>query len=358
MIKKMTIGVLSILVLTGCGSSNHSTTKNHLTQTSGFDKSSTDIIFRSMDKFPKNVQVSIAKIKDGELYYYGALHGSGAVTTVENYANTFMIGSISKVFTSTLLAQMVLENKIALDESIGNQLPYTLKNNIEMSYKQLANHTAGVTRDENVEPANESKYNNYNELNMTDIETYLKYDLKLEHTQGTHHYSNLGMNILGYMMTKIENKSYETLLQERILNKLNMYNTTTIRDQAQPSLIPALIENDDSLPVAYDSAGGIHSSVEDLYKFALASFGDEPEYSLTQEETVKIADTLSIGLGWFINTEVDAYFHGGATEGYRSIMILDRENQNGIIILSNVPLEGNVGDIHDLGFTLMEEMYK
>ncbi|CAA6818995.1 MAG: Beta-lactamase [uncultured Sulfurovum sp.] len=358
MIKEMTIGLLSIVVLAGCGSENNSTKKNNLTQTSAFDKSSIDIIFRSMEKFPTNVQVSIAKIEDGQVYYYGALHSNSAINAVDNYSNTFMIGSISKVFTSTLLAQMVLDNKITLDESIGNQLPYTLKNNINMSYKQLANHTSGVTRDTNVAPANESKYNTYHELNMTDIEKYLKHDLKLEHEQGTHHYSNLGMNILGYMMTEIENKSYETLLQERILNKLGMDNTTTIREQVQPTLIPALMENDDSLPVAYDSAGGIHSSVEDLYKFALASFGDEPEYLLTQEETVKIDNTESLGLGWFINTDVNAYFHGGATQGYRSIMILDKENHNGIIVLSNVPLEGNIGDIHHLGFTLMEEIYK
>lgn len=358
MIKEITIGLLSIFILVGCGSDNNATTNNNLTQTSAFDKSSTDIIFKTMEKFPKNVQVSIAKIIDGEVYYYGALHGSNAVTTVENYTNTFMIGSISKVFTSTLLAQMVLENKIALDESIGNQLPYILNNNISMSYKQLANHTSGLSREPDMELANESKYNVYNELNMTDIEKYLKYDLTLEHTQGTYLYSNLGMNILGYIMTKIENKSYETLLQERIFNKLGMQHSTTIRTNAQSTIVPAVGEYDDPLPLAYKSAGGIHSSVEDLYKFALASFGDEPKYLMTQEETVKIADTVSLGLGWFINTEVNAYFHGGATQGYRSIMILDKANQNGIIILSNVPLEGNVGDIHDLGFTLMEEMYK
>ena len=39
-------------------------------------------------------------------------------------------------------------------------------------------------------------------------------------------------------------------------------------------------------------------------------------------------------------------------------MILDKENQNGIIVLSNLPIDDNDGDITNLGVDLMEEMYK
>ncbi|HIQ27019.1 MAG TPA: class A beta-lactamase-related serine hydrolase [Sulfurovum sp.] len=359
--KEIAVGLLTILVLVGCGSDNNTVT-NNLVQTNVFDKSSTDIIFNKVKKFPKNVQVSIAKIKDGNVYYYGALHGSNAVSTVENYTNTFMIGSITKVFTSTLLAQMVLSNKMALDENIGNKLSYTLNNNISMSYRQLANHTSGLPREADIDLDKDPKYNAFDQLDMTDVEKYLKYDLKLAHTQGTHLYSNLGVNILGYMMTYIENKPYETLLQERIFNKLGMKHSTTIRANAQSRLIPAVGASDIPFPLAYKSAGGIHSTVEDLYKFSLASFGDEPEYLLTQEATLKVDDTISIGLGWFIERKTELnlnfYSHSGGTHGYRSIIVLDRENQNGIIVLSNLPLEGNIGDIYNLGMELMEEMYK
>lgn len=361
MLKNISIGILSIFVLLGCGSSKNSES-NKLVETNAFDKSSTDIIFKYMNKFPKNVQISIAKIEDGQVNYYGALHSNDKFSTIENHTNTFMIGSISKLFTSTLLAQLVLDDKIALDDNIQDKLPYSVNNDINISYQQLSNHTSGLSREPDEQLANDSKYNPYDELNMTDIENYLKDDLKLQYTQSTANYSNLAVAILGYMITNIENKSYETLLQEHIFNNLDMQQSTTIRENVQSTLVAALMPNDDLIPPAYKSAGGILSSVEDLYKFAIASFGDEPEYLLTQEATVKLDETTSLGLGWFIKKDNDLnqifYFHNGSTQGYRSIIILDKINQNGIILLSNLPINDNMGDISNLGIELMHEIYK
>ena len=358
MLKIFIISAPIIFVLLGCNS-DKATKSNNLVPNTGFDKRDTDIIYETMDKFPKKVQISIAKIKDAKVHYYGALYSGNSVKTVDNHANTFMIGSISKVFTSTLLAQMVLDGKVSLDDSIQDRLPYTLHNDIAMTYVQLSNHTSGLPRDPDAALANDPKYNEYNEFNMTDIENYLKDDLKLEHVQGTHHYSNLGVAILGYMITHIENKPYETLLQERIFSKLSMQHSTTIRKNVQSILIPALMENDDSVSPAYKSVGGILSTVEDLVKFSLASFGDEPAYLLTQKETIKVDDTMSIGLGWEIIKDrgINFYGHSGATEGYSSIIILDKENQNAIIVLSNLPASSDV-DMNDLGWKLMEGMYK
>jgi len=95
-------------------------------------------------------------------------------------------------------------------------------------------------------------------------------------------------------------------------------------------------------------------------KFSFASFGDDPVYLLTQKATANLDDTTSIGLGWFMKKDrgINFYFHNGATQGYRSILILDKTNQNGIIVLSNLPIDANDGDISNLGIALMEEMYK
>ena len=118
------------------------------------------------------------------------------------------------------------------------------------------------------------------------------------------------------------------------------------------------------MPSLYESAGAILSTVEDLYKFSMASFGDMPAYLLTQKSTAKIGGTGDIGLGWFIaqkpipNQNVRFYFHDGATEGYTSMIVLDRENQNGIIVLSNLPDDDKSDKVPDLGLELMIQMYK
>jgi len=360
----MGVLLLSGTLFMGCGGSKSSNI-NNLTQAISFDKSSTDIIYKYLKDVPKNVQVSIAKIKDGQVHYYGAIHTSkGTVDTIDNHLGAFMIGSITKIFTSTLLAQMVIDRKISLDDNIQDKLPFSIHNGIGLRYKQLANHTAGVPTDEILEPLiiNNPKYNEFDNLNYEDLEYYLKNDLDLSVSKGTFSYSNLGVSILGYTLSIIERKPYKALLKERIFDTLNMHNSSTVR--ANTNLVSAIMPNDGPVPPIYESAGAIISTVEDLYKFSVASFGDMPEYLLTQKPTVSMNDSIDIGLAWFINKKplanqnITWYFHGGATEGYTSIMILDKENQNGIIVLSNLPNDDKTDKITDLGFELITQMYK
>ena len=331
MFKNITIGVLTIFVLLGCSSDDKSKSNR------SFNEVERDIIHKYMNKFPNNVQISIAKIEDADVYYYGAVNQNKNVVTIDNQSSGFMIGSISKVFTSTLLAQLVLDGKVTLDENIAEKLPFPLHNDISISYKQLANHTSGI--------------------DDSDTIRYLKNDLVVWNRQGMFNYSNIGVSILGYMLTHIENRSYEKLLQERIFSKLSMDKSTTIRGD---NLVPA-IANDEPIPPMFESAGGIISTVEDLYQFALATFDDNPEYLLTQKATFELDDITTIGLGWFIekdnNRGLNFLRHDGDTDGYRSSMILDKDNQNGIIILSNLP-DGNNIFIRNLAEELMKEIYK
>ena len=351
MLKIISIGVMAVIILVGCNSS--STSVNQLVEKGSFSKKDTDLIYESLKNFPNDMQLSIAKIENGKVSYYGAKKSS-KIETVENQNKAFMIGSISKVFTSTLLAQLVLDEKISLDENIKKRLPYKLNNNIAISYKQLANHTSGLS-DEKTHLFDDN--NRYKNFTYKDIKEYLEQDLSLGTAQNSYAYSNFAVATLGYMLGHIENKSYETLLQERIFSEFDMNNSTSIRANAK-NLVPALMENDDPVPFGFKSAGGILSTVKDLYAFSLASFSDLPEVLLTQKETFKIDNRLSIGLGWYLfkdsETQSKFYFHGGATEGYRSVLIGNRETQNGVIILSNLPIYTEGNPIMDLGIALMK----
>jgi len=355
MLKTVSIGLMGMMILVGCGSSHSETINNNLVEKNNFSKKDRDLIYKSMKNFPSKVELSIAKIKNGDVFYYGAKKSS-AIETIENQKKSFMIGSISKVLTSTLLAQMVIDEKIALDDNIEEKLPYKLNNNIAITYKQLANHTSGLASDATHVFADKERYHKFTYKN---IENYLEHNLSLETEQDSFEYSNFGVATLGYMLTSIENKSYETLLQERIFDKFNMKQSTSLRENSK-NLVPALMANDDPIPFGFKSAGGVISTVEDLYAFSLASFSDLPEVLLTQKETFKVDDEISMGLGWHIFTDAETeskfYFHGGTTEGYRSVLILGRENQNGIIILSNLPIDVEGSPIFDLGRELMTEM--
>jgi len=312
-----------------------------------------------MQEFPNNTQISIAKIENGKVNFYGAIRQNNKLETIDNHENIFKIGSITKLFTSTFLAQMVIDKKLNLDDDIQEKLKTKLFNNPKITYKQLSNHTAGLPR--NPYYKDKHHYENYNDK---DLENYLQTKLKID-KQNEFNYSNLGASILGYTISSIQNKSYEELLQE-LTFKLNMHNTTTVKGKIENKLIlPSKIDN--NISPAMTSAGGIYSSVEDLSKFAIASYEDTNKaLKLTQKETFMhkdFFDVTKIGLAWGISNEdftETLHLHGGNIGGYASFIVLDIKNKNAIIILSHQAsfYDNEPNDISSLAIDLIKLMYK
>ena len=303
-----------------------------------------DSIFQKAKKFPNEIQLSIALIKNGITRFYGVLRSNDTLQSTENYQNVFEIGSISKVFTSTLLAGLVLEETIkSLDDNVNSYLSFRFKDNQELKFEDLANHTFGLPRlPSNLVFSFENRNNPYSEYDETKLITYLTDSLALSKID-TVSYSNLGAGLLGYTLGKIKNSSYQDLLTSRITSKYKLNHTTVIQADIEDLLIKGrnggtVVPNWDL--AILEGAGGILSNVEDLSKFAIAQFdASNKELELTRKQTAIVDEEMNIGLGWFITkTDLDDtwYSHSGGTGGYRSSMMIDIENKNGVIILSNV----------------------
>ncbi|MEA3418294.1 MAG: serine hydrolase domain-containing protein [Campylobacterota bacterium] len=358
--------ILTLFIVIGCGSQS-SAKINYLKTGNSFNQNEVDLIFLHTKIFPENTQLSIAKIQNGSVYFYGVLRRDDIIETIENYDKVFEIGSLTKLFTSTLLTNLVLEEKLKLDDTIHEKSNILLNQNPRITYKQLANHTSGAPR----WPTFWFRYltnNPFKNYDYKRLEDDLKFDLKLNNKPGeVYSYSNYGVSALGYALSKIENRSYEDLIQEKILSKLNMKSTTTIRKNIQTNLVIGLDENgnhaDNWDMIAFESAGAILSSVEDLSKFANASFDHSNKaFKLTQIPSFWKNDHFGVGLGWHISKtdySETLHWHNGATGGYISSIVLDIKNKNGIIILSNVSLfNKNNKNIEELGLNLLKLMYK
>ncbi len=211
---------------------------NALAVTENYSQADTECIAKKLGSFHNNTQLAIAKIHHGNLSFYGALKSNGRIISVENSGAVFEIGSITKVFTSTLLVMMANQGLLSIDDSIDKYLDYPLNNNTKITFKAFANHTAGLPR---LPPGmlwraiftkNDNPYKNYTDDKLID---YLKYQLK-QKTKMRYCYSNLGAGILGYVLTKIANQSYENLLQEYIFKPLGMSVSSTQRDQVKQYL--------------------------------------------------------------------------------------------------------------------------
>ncbi len=314
-----------------------------------FTEDDINIIQKTALKFPTHTQLSVAKIRDQNTHFYGTLVTSSKTTkSVDNARHLFEIGSITKVFTSHLLAQLVTDNKVNLDDSIDEYLGYALNNNAIITLKELANHTAGLPR---IPPgmfweaAFKNKHNPYKNYSAERLEYYLQHTLKLK-KKGKSRYSNLGAGLLGFTLGKITGANYETMLKNNIFSPLNMHKSGIDRDNIKAKIIEGRNKKGKKTShwdlASLEGAGAILSSVTDLAKFVQAGFDkNNTAHLLQQQPTVRLNKLEQIGLGWVIRKHKitenrPLLWHNGGTGGFYSIVVTDTERKTGVIILSNV----------------------
>lgn len=309
-----------------------------------YPKEIAETIYSTVVKFPEKTQLSIAVIQNGKTDYYGVIKDHDSIKPVENQNKVFEIGSISKVFTSSVLASLVESHKIKLTDNINSYYSFPFKGNKKISFEDLANHTSGLPRlPQNLDLSDVK--NPYLAYHTKDLEDYLKNLMIIEHKDGkSFSYSNLAVGLLGYTMGLSQKTTFQNLLQKTIFDQYGMTQSFTSSQHLDDILIKGRNINGD-LVSNWDwdvlfGAGGILSTTEDLVKFIGAQFNPKnKELALTRKPTFTVNDKTKIGLGWHIITtknNEEILFHNGGTGGYSSSLTLNMKNQTAVIILSNV----------------------
>lgn len=324
-----------------------------------------DLIYSHSKFYPNNSEISIGIIEDGRSAFYGVKRTHDTLQFIRNEKSIFEIGSISKVFTATILADLAYRNKLNLDDPIQGYVDYPIKTTAKITLQQLANHTAGLPRlPSNYKRIFKDHRNPYKHYDEERLIEYLKEGIETKSPVGEKYtYSNIGVGLLGYLLTKHTNTAYNDLLQELIFSKYEMNSSTTKRDELKNKLVNGLNEKGYVIP-NWDlnvlvGAGGVLSNVEDLSKFVNAHFDPSNKaLELSRQTTFYHNENLALGLGWHIyNPDSDhvRFWHNGATGGYKSCMAMDVKRKNAVIVLSNVSLSHNdKWDIDGLCFKLMD----
>ena len=104
------------------------------------------IIAECVKSFPENTEFSLALIENGEPVFLGLQRSGDTVIQINNSTSIFEIGSITKVFTATLLTNFVLDEKLKLDDPLQKFFDFPIAANDTITLKQLANHTSGLPR--------------------------------------------------------------------------------------------------------------------------------------------------------------------------------------------------------------------
>jgi hypothetical protein len=105
-----------------------------------------DKIYSLSKDFPNQTQISIALIHRGKVNFYGVKIENDTIKSFDNRIKIFEIGSITKVFTSSVLASLVVDHQVNLNDLVNDYYPFAFGNNFKPSFLNLANHTSGLPK--------------------------------------------------------------------------------------------------------------------------------------------------------------------------------------------------------------------
>ena len=318
-------------------------------------------VYDLASKYAEHGEVAIALLDGENTHYLGARRAGEQVVAVDNHDHAFAIGSISKVFTSTLLAQAVEAGEVQPTDRVEGAYDFPFADSSSFTYVQLANHTSGLPR----LPSNlaVTYLDPYGAYGPEELEAYLRDEVTLKE-QGKNAYSNLGAGLLAYTLThKLSGTSYGEMLRERIFGPLGMHHSSNGPDSRRAALVQGYtIEGDTAAYWHFTDAmaggGGIVSTAEDLGLFLRAQFDTtQVALALSREPTVQLEGPQAVGLGWQILSPEPGrtvYWHNGAVGGYRSFMAVDVGKKVGVVVLTNVLLMGN--EVDGTGMQLLRSL--
>jgi CubicO group peptidase (beta-lactamase class C family) len=269
--------------------------------------------------------------------------------TIVNDSALFRIGSVTKLFTATVLLKLIEEKKMKESDlaiSYIKNLPDSYRN---ITIEQLAAHTSGIRHYTRAE-LNSSDNIEYKTL--TDGLNKFTSDTLLFVPGTKYKYSSYGYVLLGAIIEKKTNKPFNTVLEEQLFNRAGMKATVPDLIDAQPSnLCQFYYPSDTTYRVAKGinnshkwPAGGYYSNPADLAKFGNALL----DVKILKSESIpilfnsrKTSDGKGTGVGFGFRDDTDykgrkVVSHGGISEGARSFFMIYPDQKLVIAICANL----------------------
>lgn len=278
-----------------------------------------------------------------------------------NEETLYEIASLTKTFTGTLLAKALVEDKLSLDVDIRTYLEGDFPNleydGQPILLRHLTTHQSGlplllpdredifidnpdwdkVAFEVNRVQSGFSREQFFDSLAQVQLDTIPGHKLR---------YSNVGSNLVAYIIEKAYEQSFVSLLQEHIFDPLEMENSSIELSKIDPAklaqgmnankvLMPARVEK------AMNAEGGIISNADDMLRYMAFHLDESNTWVGRAHEGLwggQYGD-YDAGLFWQIfrdRDQSDRFFQNGGAFGTSSWMTLLPESETGIFIVSNV----------------------
>lgn len=348
---------------------------------------------------------------DGQQRHFDGYGDASENTSAIPTENTlYEIGSVTKLFTATLLACLAAEGLVTLEDPVQKHIPALPHFPTNITLGRLASHTAGLpSLPKNIIRAMlKDRKNPYANYTVDDLLDYLQgyRPSAWPQTWDQIHYSNLGMGLLGLILGNCLNLSYGEAIERYIGRPLGLQDTTIKMSEAQQNRFaqPHTFRGKPTprwdMP-ALAGAGALLSTTADLLTFIEAHLdGAEIHLETACRTTLQIratsfarpskyvrligaisghfarrrglrfqtefSDFQGIGLGWFLLNlpayPVKVWFHNGATLGSHAMIAIAPETQTGVVVLTNRGLDDlsilfPKASVEEIGLGILEYLH-
>ncbi|MFX1411086.1 MAG: serine hydrolase domain-containing protein [Promethearchaeota archaeon] len=295
-------------------------------------------------------------IAQGDTVLLSAGYGMADIESeVPNTPQTrFHIGSVTKQFTALAVLTLQAQGQVDLEDQVCNHVPDCPDHWQAITIHQLLTHSSGL-------PDSWQFYAHRNKPGVSyapeEIIGWFK-AAPLDFAPGDRFsYSNTGYLLLGYLVEEVSGQSYEVFLRQQIFEPLEMTNTGYAHDDTDLAVgyshngFAAEFIN----PSLAYSAGGLYSTVEDLYRWDRSFYTEElvppelldtvftPFLSTPHFPYAPPYDQVSYGYGWFVGERLGRRVagHGGTYNGFRALIERYPDDEIAIVILSNLASSDN-----------------
>ena len=294
----------------------------------------------------------------------------------------FEIGSISKTFTGLILAQMLAQHRVKLDEPVRDLLPrgtVTKPEGAEITLLDLVTQQSGLPRmPDNFHPADlQDPYADYRTTNL--YEFVAKHGLS-KPANAAFNYSNLGFGLLGQALANRASMTYPDLLRAEITDPLEMKDTVVKLSSEQEKRFVQGHGAQHQVAHAWNleafaGAGAIRSTASDMLSYLEvqlhpngvrhaidSSVVDSPSKTfasalqMSQELRADALPGMKVGFAWLFETKTGIYWHNGATGGYSSYALFNPKEDFAAVVLCNTTIGPNGSFADRLGEHVAERL--
>ncbi len=333
----------------------------------------------SFMKSGPRVGISIGLVVAGKSYVQHFGSTEKAANKIPSNHTIYEIGSMTKTFTSLLLAQAVLDKKVSLNDDIRKYLKGDYPN-LEYQGKgikliHLANLTSGLP--DNLPEAfpvfkskdRDSQLVEYKQIHDVYTRDQFLADLhtvKLKRAPGlsTAH-SNTAAELMGFILENIYGSSYPELLKKYIIGPYQMNSTfLTVPGTMKNLMAKGYSEEGTEMPaIPLDSysAGALNSTLPDMMNFIDRQLtGQEPRIKLQQQLAWGNMESQGSAMNWWVKTNFDGkrkLWISGGTFGFVSYAVIYPERGFAMVMLANESDREVQGKMTELAQEVYNELY-